>query len=150
MGRLRRSRTHHARRDVHRAARTRDRTKDLDQVQDDLLYHKKKLQVQPIDEEKPGLGQYYCIECAKYYESERALATHTKSKVHKRRLKELKEGAYTSQEAERVSGKTAPDNRQRGVEEVVSRFGGSVDVSGVKVVQAPVNGVEVDRAPLDL
>lgn len=69
--------------------------------------------------------------------------------MHKRRLKELKEGAYTSQEAERVSGKTAPDNRQRGVEDVVARFGGSVDVSGVKVLEKPVNGVEVDRAPLD-
>lgn len=33
MGRLRRSRAHHARRDVKRASRTRVRTKDLDQIQ---------------------------------------------------------------------------------------------------------------------
>lgn len=33
MGRLRRKRAHHARRDVHRAARVRVRTKDLDQIQ---------------------------------------------------------------------------------------------------------------------
>ena len=33
MGRLRRSRTHKAQRDTHRASRTRARTKDLDQIQ---------------------------------------------------------------------------------------------------------------------
>jgi len=58
MGRLRRSRTHHARRDVQRAARTRVRTKDLDQIQHDLEHNKKKLEVQEIDEDKPGLGQH--------------------------------------------------------------------------------------------
>lgn len=58
MGRLRRSRTHHARRDVSRAARTRVRTKDLDQIQHDLDHSRKKLEKQPIDEDKPGLGQH--------------------------------------------------------------------------------------------
>jgi bud site selection protein 20 len=58
MGRLRRSRTHHARRDVARAARTRVHTKDLDQIQHDMEHNRKKLEVQPIDEDKPGLGQH--------------------------------------------------------------------------------------------
>ncbi|KAL7423575.1 hypothetical protein Q5752_001155 [Cryptotrichosporon argae] len=129
MGRLRRSRTHHARRDVQRAARTRVRTKDLDQIQSDLLpLNKRALEAQPIDEDKPGLGQHYCVECAKYYETSLALATHKKSKVHKRRLKELRDPAYTREEAERAAG-LGVDNRQRGVEDVVKRMEGMEGVS---------------------
>lgn len=61
MGRLRRSRTHHARRDVQRGARTRARTKDLDQIERDLEHNLKKLKHQPIDEDKPGLGQHVSL-----------------------------------------------------------------------------------------
>ncbi|WWC88169.1 uncharacterized protein L201_003074 [Kwoniella dendrophila CBS 6074] len=124
MGRLRRSRTHHAKRDVHRLARTRVRVKDLDQIEIDLRPgNRAKLERQEIDEEKPGLGQHYCVECAKYYETDLALRNHTKSKVHKRRLKELRDPAYTLTEAEKAAG-LGQDNRQRGVEEVVKRFEG--------------------------
>ena len=55
-------RAHHARRDVHRAARTRVRTKDLDQIQDDMKPENKgAYEVQPIDEDKPGLGQHVSV-----------------------------------------------------------------------------------------
>ena len=54
--------------------------------------------------EKPGLAQHYCVECAKYYESDDALKSHWKSKVHKRRCKELREPAYTIEESERAAG----------------------------------------------
>lgn len=40
----------------------------------------------------------------RYYETDAALRSHWKSKVHKRRLKELKEPAYTIEEAERAAG----------------------------------------------
>ncbi|WRT65974.1 uncharacterized protein IL334_002925 [Kwoniella shivajii] len=124
MGRLRRSRTHHARRDVHRLARTRVRVKDLDQIEMDLRPgNRAKLERQEIDEDKPGLGQHYCVECAKYYETDLALRNHAKSKVHKRRLKELKEPAYTLTEAEKAAG-LGQDNTQRGVEDVVKKFEG--------------------------
>jgi bud site selection protein 20 len=44
---------------VHRAARTRVRVKDLDQIQDDMTpLSRAKLEKQPIDEDKPGLGQH--------------------------------------------------------------------------------------------
>ncbi|KAK4683785.1 bud site selection protein 20, partial [Tremellales sp. Uapishka_1] len=122
MGRLRRSRAHHARRDVHRAARTRVRTRDLDIIQNDMKPENREAMLnQPIDEEKPGLGQHYCLECAKYYESNVALVMHKKSKVHRRRLKELKEPAYTVEESKAGLG---VDNKQRGVEEVVKRMEG--------------------------
>ncbi|TYJ55762.1 hypothetical protein B9479_003539 [Cryptococcus floricola] len=124
MGRLRRSRTHHARRDVHRAARTRVRTKDLDQIEMDLRpTNRSKLEKQPIDEDKPGLGQHYCVECAKYYESDLALKNHTKSKVHRRRLKDLKEPAYTIGESERAAG-LGSDDKQKGVDDVIKKFEG--------------------------
>ena len=80
--------------------------------------NKSKLEAQELDEEKPGLGQHYCLECAKYYESDEALVNHTKSKVHRRRLKELKFGSYTKEEAERTAGRGV-DNKQRGVEPIV-------------------------------
>ncbi|KAF9465492.1 hypothetical protein BDZ94DRAFT_1160032 [Collybia nuda] len=106
MGRLRRSRTHHARRDVHRSNRTRVRSRDLDLIQLIDLDPKNRaaLEAQPLDFEKPGLGQHYCVECAKYYETDAALQSHWRSKVHKRRCKELKEPAYTIEEAERAAG----------------------------------------------
>jgi bud site selection protein 20 len=36
-------------------------------------------------EDLPGLGQHYCMECAKWFESEYNLKAHTKGKNHKRR-----------------------------------------------------------------
>ncbi|KAF9529517.1 hypothetical protein CPB83DRAFT_852261 [Crepidotus variabilis] len=106
MGRLRRSRAHHARRDVHRASRTRVRGRDLDQIQMIDLDPKNRaaLETQALDYEKPGLGQHYCVECAKYYETDVALQSHWRSKVHKRRCKQLREPAYTIEESERAAG----------------------------------------------
>jgi hypothetical protein len=50
------------RRDQYRAHRTRARTKDLDQIQLDMdPKHRSKLEVQPIDETLPGLGQHVSI-----------------------------------------------------------------------------------------
>ena len=62
------------------------------------------LKNQPLDEYKPGLGQYYCIECAKYFENQISLDRHQKSKIHKRRVKLLKERPYTPLEAEAAGG----------------------------------------------
>ena len=64
-----------------------------------------KLNNQDLDETKPGLGQYYCISCARYFESVHARNTHMKSRLHKRRVKELKEGPYTQEEADFAAGR---------------------------------------------
>ncbi|KAI0286049.1 hypothetical protein BGY98DRAFT_1087105 [Russula aff. rugulosa BPL654] len=113
MSRYRRSRTHKAQRDVHRAGRTRARTKDLDQIQlvDLDPKNRAKLEAQELDYEKPGLAQHYCVECAKYYESDSALQSHWRSKVHKRRCRALKEPAYTIEESERAAGLGRDDKR---------------------------------------
>lgn len=62
------------------------------------------LKHQPLDETKPGLGQYYCISCARHFESVSAKNTHMKGRLHKRQVKELKEGPYTQEEANFAAG----------------------------------------------
>ncbi|CDF91898.1 probable Bud site selection protein 20 [Zygosaccharomyces bailii] len=86
--------------------KTKRRTKDLDVIFQELSSKEKiqELLNQPLDETKPGLGQHYCIHCAKYMESSIALKTHLKSKVHKRRVKELKSMPYTQEVADAANG----------------------------------------------
>lgn len=86
--------------------KTKRRTKDLDIIFDELSSQDKIQQLlnQPLDETKPGLGQHYCIHCAKYMESAVALKTHVKSKVHKRRVRDLKSMPYTQEVADAANG----------------------------------------------
>jgi len=67
--------------------KTRRHTRDLDQVHADLRDEKHLADfknAKPI-EDLPGLGQNYCLECAKFFESEANMLAHQKGKVHKRR-----------------------------------------------------------------
>ena len=67
--------------------KTRRHTRDLDQVHADLKDEKHLAEfknAKPI-EDLPGLGQNYCLECAKFFESEANMLAHKKGKVHKRR-----------------------------------------------------------------
>lgn len=86
--------------------KTKRRTRDLDLIYNDLSSKESiiKLKNQPLDETKPGLGQYYCIECAKYYENQPSLDRHSKGKKHKRRVKDLNQRPYTNLEAEAATG----------------------------------------------
>ncbi|GAV49863.1 hypothetical protein ZYGR_0R01060 [Zygosaccharomyces rouxii] len=86
--------------------KTKRRTKDLDIIFNELSSKDKIQQLlnQPLDETKPGLGQHYCIHCAKYMESAIALKTHLKSKVHRRRVKDLKSMPYTQEVADAANG----------------------------------------------
>ncbi|KAJ8098215.1 hypothetical protein POJ06DRAFT_147143 [Lipomyces tetrasporus] len=89
-----------------RRSKTKRRTRDLDQVHQDLSSEAsvQKLSNQPLDESKPGLGQYYCIECAKYFETDFAKTVHRRGKNHKRRVRMLKEQPYSQAEADAASG----------------------------------------------
>ncbi|KAI9348966.1 hypothetical protein DFJ73DRAFT_834451 [Zopfochytrium polystomum] len=115
MGPQRRKRMHHSIRDVSRAARTRARTKDLDQIHDDLKAPEKLLS-QPEDADLPGLGQHYCLQCARYFTTAAALDAHLQTKLHKKRLKRLKEEPYTQKEAEAAAGLGTDNNRRPAVE----------------------------------
>jgi bud site selection protein 20 len=67
--------------------KTRRHTRDLDQVHADLHSerHLALFKDTKLSEDLPGLGQFYCKECAKWFESETNMVAHQKGKVHKRR-----------------------------------------------------------------
>ena len=64
MGRLRRKRMHKNIKDQKKKYRTKRRTKDIDQIQEDLKpENASKLQSQN-DPDLPGAGQFYCLQCS--------------------------------------------------------------------------------------
>ncbi|KAI1262005.1 zinc finger protein [Xylariaceae sp. FL1019] len=86
--------------------KTRRKTRDLDQIKADLLSPKHLTQYQETKskEDLPGLGRWYCVECAKWYDTEVNLIFHRRGKPHKRRVKALKEEPYSQKEAEAAIG----------------------------------------------
>jgi len=94
--------------------KTRRYTRDLDQIHADVR-SKKHLQ-QYTDtkapEDLPGLGQWYCVECSKWFESETNFVKHAKGKPHKRRLRQLKDEPYSQKEAEAAIGLTTDNGRR--------------------------------------
>jgi len=91
--------------------KTRRYTRDIDQIKADLTVPKHLSQYQGTKaaEDLPGLGEFYCVECAKWFESEHNLVAHRTSKVHKRQLKQLKEQIHTQKVADAAVG-LAVDN----------------------------------------
>lgn len=63
-----------------------------------------KLKSQECDMDLPGAGRYYCIQCARYFVEEKALKDHMRSRVHRKKVKMLREVPYTTEEAERAAG----------------------------------------------
>ncbi|KAJ2386763.1 hypothetical protein GGI23_006423, partial [Coemansia sp. RSA 2559] len=77
MARVRRKRMHCNNKELHHKYKTKRRTKDLDQIQEDLKpENKAQLLGQELDEDLPGLGQFYCVECSKYFVDERSQHEH--------------------------------------------------------------------------
>jgi len=83
------------------------RTKDIDQVHDDL---KTPAKFQPgtleKDEDLPGMGQFYCIACSRYFASDDVKKQHERSKLHKRRLAKARDEPHTQRDAELAAGMT--------------------------------------------
>ncbi|CAK7222318.1 hypothetical protein SBRCBS47491_004824 [Sporothrix bragantina] len=86
--------------------KTRRKTRDVDEIANDLLSpaHLDRYKATKASEDLPGLGRHYCIACSKWFETDFALTKHQMAKPHKRRLKQLAEGAYTQREAEAAAG----------------------------------------------
>ena len=80
--------------------------RDVDQVvlEDMEPENAIKLENQELDEYKPGLGQHYCLTCARYFISTQAITEHFRTKEHKKRMKTCKEIPYSIEEAERAGG----------------------------------------------
>lgn len=65
------------------------------------------IQNQPIDDELPGMGQFYCPETDRYFISEKALSDHKRTKYYKKRCHRIQnEPKYTKNVAEWGAGKT--------------------------------------------
>ena len=96
--------------------KVRRHTRDLDQIHADVASNKHLQQYKDTKapEDLPGLGQWYCVECAKWFESETNYVKHGKGKPHKRRVRQLKEEPYSQKEAEAAVGLTT-DNGKRTV-----------------------------------
>ncbi|XP_018568209.1 zinc finger protein 593 homolog [Anoplophora glabripennis] len=85
--------------------RTKRRTKDLDQIDEDIKpENASRLLNQEVDLDVPGGAQHYCVHCARHFINNTALQDHFKTKVHKRRLKALELEPYTIEDSERAAG----------------------------------------------
>ena len=84
MGRVRNSRRRTTKNKSYKKSHcTARRARDVDQIQDDL---KKPAGLTfENSDDLPGLGQHYCIECARHFADKDTLENHQKTKVHKRR-----------------------------------------------------------------
>ncbi|KAA8916328.1 hypothetical protein TRICI_001516 [Trichomonascus ciferrii] len=127
-----------------RKYKTKRYRRDLDQVYNDDMASDgsiKKLTEQELDELKPGMGQFYCIPCVKYFESQVAIKTHTSTKRHKRRLKELKSIPYTPDEADFAAG--------HNVEKFLKKKEGyqnKLEAPTIKTMLTPQNKTAVEAA----
>ncbi|CDS40210.1 zinc finger C2H2 type [Echinococcus multilocularis] len=89
------------------ALKTKYRKRDLDQVYEDLKPEnasKRLREATEIDEEKPALGQHYCLSCGKYFCNMSALETHKKGKPHKRRMRNLESEPHCQEIADWAAG----------------------------------------------
>ncbi len=96
-----------------RSRRKRTLARAVDQIAEDMadpLKCEALRNDQPIDFDLPGLGQHYCVECARYFIDASVLQQHARTKAHKHRLKELREKPYSQAEAEAAAG-MGPDDR---------------------------------------
>ncbi|URD72621.1 hypothetical protein MUK42_07875 [Musa troglodytarum] len=65
----------------------------------------------PLDEDLPGMGQFYCLHCDRYFASEDVRDEHFRSKRHKKRAKQMSGPApHTQIDAELAAGMGMPDN----------------------------------------
>ena len=89
---------------IRKSHMTKRRTKDLDQIQEDLQPSKKEILQAQFDQDLPGMGQHYCVSCSRYFISLNAIDHHNTSKEHKKRLKATKEPVHTQETAEFCAG----------------------------------------------
>ncbi|CBI30137.3 unnamed protein product, partial [Vitis vinifera] len=65
----------------------------------------------PVDEDLPGMGQYYCLHCDRYFANVAVRDEHFKTKRHKKRLKQMMGPApHTQLDADLAAGMGLPDN----------------------------------------
>ncbi len=123
MGRLRRKNNVAKNKTIYRNKTKRGYNRDLDQiVYEDLLPEVTTLLLnQPMQEDKPGLGQHYCVTCARYFISDQASQVHYKTKEHKKRYKLIRtETPYSIEEAEKAGGLNPASNAPKKVKPLLN------------------------------
>ncbi|KAK9727115.1 hypothetical protein RND81_05G258900 [Saponaria officinalis] len=66
----------------------------------------------PVDEDLPGLGQFYCLHCDRYFSTLTVRDDHFKTKRHKKRLKQMSSDVapHCQIDADLAAGMGLPDN----------------------------------------
>ncbi|XP_006848901.2 zinc finger protein 593 [Amborella trichopoda] len=83
---------------------------------DDMIYKavqkpEEELKPLPLDEDLPGMGQFYCLHCDRYFSNTSAMDDHFQTKRHKKRVKQMMGPApHTQLDAELAAGMGMPDN----------------------------------------
>ncbi|KAK6147052.1 hypothetical protein DH2020_017964 [Rehmannia glutinosa] len=100
------------RRYSHKTAR---RTKFMlmgdDAVYDELQKMEGVMKSLPVDEDLPGMGQFYCLHCDRYFASMAVRDEHFKTKRHRKRVKQMMGPApHTQLDADLAAGMGMPDN----------------------------------------
>jgi bud site selection protein 20 len=68
--------------------KTKRRKRDVDQIYEEIKPENVEKTVKELtvyDEDRPGLGQFYCLTCARYFMNNSVLEQHGKTKEHKKR-----------------------------------------------------------------
>ncbi|CAA6666559.1 unnamed protein product [Spirodela intermedia] len=86
-----------------------------DMVYDELLKLVKTEAVEakslPLNEDLPGMGQFYCLHCDRYFATAEVRDEHFKTKLHKKRVKQMMGPApHTQLDADLAAGMGMPDN----------------------------------------
>ena len=103
-------RAHCKKKGFKKSRRTKRRTKDLDELQEDFKRGAQGFAVKGVttafkyDPDLPGGGQFYCPETGRHFMNANALAAHKKTKAYKKQLKLLKQKQYTQEEADAAGG----------------------------------------------
>ena len=86
-----------------------NRTRDLDRIQDDVAALAAGKAMPFISEGKdvldlPGAGQHYCVSCARLFVDAAAMALHERTKDHKKQCRRVAQPQYTQAEANLGAG----------------------------------------------
>lgn len=101
-------------RQVSRMAKTKRRTKDVDEILEMLNPENvEKIRNRDPDPLLPGDGMHFCIICDRYFISEDALEAHKATGKHKFQIKRIKEGGISSKETELFARRGLPDNGRK-------------------------------------
>ncbi|KAK4834123.1 hypothetical protein QYF36_017338 [Acer negundo] len=82
-----------------------------DAVYDEIQKPESEKNPLPFDEDLPGMGQFYCLHCDRYFANVSVRDEHFKTKRHRKRVKEMMGSKpHTQLDADLAAGMGMPDN----------------------------------------